>query len=75
MILLCQCLVRNTINERITEKSPKCSFPRQDFTRYSASEAEELENLDGVGHFQLQASSSYRSYTVYSLITSDHTSF
>ena len=24
-------------------------LPRQDFTRYSASEAEELENLDGVG--------------------------
>lgn len=48
----------------MSEKPSKCSFPRQDFTRYSASEAEELENLDGVGHFQLQVSSSYLSYTV-----------
>ena len=29
-----------------------CECQRQDFTRYSASEAEELENLDGVGHLQ-----------------------
>ena len=39
----------STIHLRCARQLRKLRIQRRDFTRYSASEAEELENLDGVG--------------------------